>query len=252
MFWHGRDFTRLEVLSCLSWMSLGHHVALHCYDTIHNVPRGVTRHDAGDTLPRATLFVHKERGSIAPFANLFRYSILADHDVIWSDTDIIALREPPQKRYLFGWQDHDLINNAVLAYPNHSPLAEALLDIALHPHRLRRGDTPRRALQKLRRTAQGADPGNIFWGETGPTALTTQLRRLGLQDHACDVTTFYPVHYNQWERIFLPITEDPCYLINSSSTLHLWQEKLRRLSIDTNAQFPTDSLFERLWRRITQ
>src|SRR5262245_2041 len=114
MFWHGAALSRLEQLSMRSFLANGHAVRLHVYREPANLPAGVELADAGSTLPAEAIFVHEKTGSVASFADWFRYKLLWERGGLWADTDVVCLRpwryEQPE---IFGWQDARIINNAV-------------------------------------------------------------------------------------------------------------------------------------------
>ena len=79
------------------------------------MPHGACIRDAGEILPREALFTHRRTGSVAVFADWFRYRLLAERGGIWSDMDVACLRpiDYPQAE-IFGWEDERCVNNAIL------------------------------------------------------------------------------------------------------------------------------------------
>ena len=76
MFWHGSPLTRVETLCLSSFVYHGHSVNLHVYGDVGEVPAGVNLVDASETLSEELIFVHKRTGSLALFADWFRYRLL--------------------------------------------------------------------------------------------------------------------------------------------------------------------------------
>src|SRR4051812_25980317 len=112
MFWHGRPLSRIERLSMGSFVANGHTVHLHAYEEVVGVPNGVDLVDARKILPANAIFHHTKSGSIAAFADLFRYRLLFESGGIWADADVVCLQP---LRYdtteVFGWMDSEVINN---------------------------------------------------------------------------------------------------------------------------------------------
>jgi len=150
MFWHGPPLSRIERLCMSSFVAHGHAVQLHVYEEPKRVPAGVTIRDATAVLPREQLFVHRASGSLAVFADWFRYSLLAEHGGLWVDTDMVCLRPfdhaGPE---IFGWQDQSTINNAVLGLPQNHALARWMVECCVHPNRALPYDSFRMRRRKL-------------------------------------------------------------------------------------------------------
>jgi hypothetical protein len=252
MFWHGAALSRLERLSMRSFLANGHAVRLHVYREPANVPEGVELADAGATLPPDALFIHEKTGSVAAFADWFRYKLLCERGGLWTDTDVVCLRplRYPQAE-IFGWQDARIINNAVLGLPRAHPLAQWMVQCCEHPNRPQPYDSPRVRRRKLkRRFLHGNRRGDIEWGEHGPAGLTQAANHLGLAQRALPFWHFYPVHYQNWNAIFDESLSDYPGMFDASYAVHLWNEMTRQAAgFDKNASFPPGSLFERLCRR---
>ncbi len=157
MFWHGAALSRLERLCMVSFLAHGHPVRLHVYEEPAGVPAGVQVIDANRTLPQRFLFHHGESGSVGIFADWFRYQLLYEQGGIWADTDVVCLKplRYPQ-RELFGRQDEQIINNAVLALPAGHELAAWMVACCREPNRMLPYDSRRTRRRKLqRRLLQG-------------------------------------------------------------------------------------------------
>jgi hypothetical protein len=180
MFWHGPPLSRIERLCMSSFVAHGHAVQLHVYEEPKRVPTGVTIRDAAAVLPREELFVHRSSGSLAVFADWFRYRLLAEHGGLWVDTDVVCLRPfdhaGPE---IFGWQDQSTINNAVLGLPQDHALARWMVACCEQPNRFLPYDTLRMRRRKLVRRLLRRGRAASRWGETGPAGLTAAARHLG-------------------------------------------------------------------------
>lgn len=248
MFWHGAPLTRIERLAMRSFVAHGHIVHLHVYEEPRGVPSGVHVVDASATLPQSSLFRHERSGSIAAFADWFRYRLLFEQGGIWADTDVVCLRPFDYlDAAIFGRMDQNVINNAVLGLAPGHPLASWMIRCCESPNRWLPYDTSRVKRRKLKRFLQGNRRGNIEWGETGPNGFTLAARHLGVEHQALPFWHFYPVHYLNWRAVFDDtLAANPQYL-GASYAVHLWNEMARREpNFDKNARFPANSLFERL------
>lgn len=252
MFWHGPRLSRLERLCMASFLAHGHVLKLHVYEEPAGVPAGVQLVAADQLIPGHLLFRHEESGSLAAFADWFRYRLLFEQGGIWADTDVVCLRplvyETPQ---IYGWMDQNIINNAVLGLPAGHPLAEWMAQSCEAPNRLLPYDDARTRRRKLkRRFLQGNRRGNIRWGEYGPDGLTSAARHLGYAASALPFWHFYPIHYLNWHTVFDESLAGNSGILGESRALHLWNEMTRRApGFDKDARFPANSVFERLCAR---
>lgn len=252
MFWHGQGFARMERLCAASFLAQGHEVRLHVYAEPANVPVGVKLVDANRTLPERYLFRHIGSGSIAAFADWFRYQLLYEEGGIWADTDVVCLKplryDQPE---IFARQDEQIINNAVLGLPAGHDLAAWMIACCEHPNRVQPYDNSRtRRRKRQRRLLRGNQRGDVEWGEHGPLGFTMAARHMNYENRALPFWHFYPVHYLHWRSVFDASLRDNPNFVAGSTTLHLWNEMTRRaVGFDINAPFPADSLFEQLCAR---
>ncbi|HTE41929.1 MAG TPA: glycosyltransferase, partial [Steroidobacteraceae bacterium] len=124
MFWHGAALTRVERLAMASFAAHGHPVHLHAYQPLQRVPEGVRLVDASTILPEQDVFRHAKTGSLAMFADWFRYRVLLAKGGIWSDTDVVCLRPLVYgQTEIYAWEDEHKINNAILGLAAGHPLA---------------------------------------------------------------------------------------------------------------------------------
>ncbi len=101
--WYGTQLTRMELLTLCSFVDWGHEFHLWAYDDLsaYQLPQGVILRDAEEIIPRKRVFARRGadretgvgRNSFgAPFSDLFRYRLLAEHGGIWVDMDVTCLR----------------------------------------------------------------------------------------------------------------------------------------------------------------
>lgn len=255
MFWHGPPLSRIERLSMASFVANGHPVELHAYENLSDVPVGVRVRDADAVLPRVELFTHRRTGSLGPFADWFRYRLLHTRGGIWADTDVVCLRPLDYADpVVFGWEDAQYLNTAVLGLPPGHELAAWMADACGNPNRWHPYDTWRRRLHKLvRRYFLGDRRNNIRWGEYGPKGVTFAAGHFGLLNNAKPVAEFYPVSCDHWRTVFerpTAVQNSTAVLQSRSRTVHLWHAMMHgEPKFDKNAKFPEDSLFELLCSR---
>ena len=118
--WIG-ELTRLEITCLNSFLYHGHKVELFSYAKISNLPEGVIEKDANKIIPEANIFrygsINKEgKGSVAGFANHFRYKLLyLSENTFWVDTDVLCIKPLTiDKDLVFGWENSKYINNAII------------------------------------------------------------------------------------------------------------------------------------------
>jgi len=251
MFWHGTPLSRVEQLSLASFVHHGHAVHLYAYEPIEGVPAGVTVRDAREILAYELLFLHRRTRSLAPFADWFRYRLLFERGGIWADADMVCLKpfDYAQAR-VFGWQDEELINNAVIGLPAGDPLAKWMADACEHPNRWLPYDSFQMRLRKLRRRIlRGNQRGDVRWGESGPIGLTPAIRHFGYTAEALPVAHFYPVPHERFRVLFeSPSANDELHF-DGSRAVHLWNNMLAHGSMSKDQRFPADSPFEQLCAR---
>lgn len=253
MFWHGAPLSRIERLSLASFVHHGHPVVLYVYDPPDAVPAGVTLADAAGILPREQLYRHRRSGSLAPFADWFRYRLLHAHGGLWCDIDMLCVRPLDYASpVVMAWEDDTQINNAVLGLPAGDALAAALADSCERPNAAQPWDTWRARLRKYKRRL--LYPGRrerVGWSENGPRGLTRAAHHFGYAGHALPALHFYPVACRDWRLLF---ASDPAHRLAwpaQTRAVHLWHNMFRTLpGFDKNARFPDDSPFERLARGI--
>jgi glycosyltransferase involved in cell wall biosynthesis len=125
--WIGRHLSKLELLTIHSFLQHGHEFHLWLYDDLDApLPKGVVVEDAEAILPRSRI-VHKRtndretgvgRGSLAPFADLFRYKLLYEKGGYWVDMDVTCLRPFDfRSAYLFRPHRVGVVNNIMKCPP---------------------------------------------------------------------------------------------------------------------------------------
>jgi hypothetical protein len=226
--WIGPKLGRVERACLRSLMRQGHRVALYCYRPVEGVPAGVELRDGATILAEDRIIRHRS-GSVALFANWFRYELMRHGPGIWVDTDQYLIAPiVPRRPHLFGWQDTDMIANGVLRIPEDSPLLGELIEIFEErtiPFWLPRRE---RIAAWLRRLATGRTGlSRMPWGSAGPHALTAIARKHGKLDEALAPSVFFPVHYRHADWIRDPARPLEAVLKADTVGVHLWNERIR-------------------------
>jgi hypothetical protein len=231
-FWHGRELPPLAAACLTSFVEMGHAVTLHVFDEPRGVPPGIALADASLVVSAEHLFAHRARRSVAPFADRFRYELLARDMGAWVDCDLLCLKPLPRDQYLFGWEDAEHVNNAVLMLP---PDCAVLADLRAM-FTTRRWVPPwypqsRRLRYKLKYfliPSYGAS--HMFFGTTGPRALTHFARRHGVLHKAAARHVFYPVAYADTADFLGNVQAVARHLKPDTLCIHLWNTQLTDLA----------------------
>lgn len=249
MLWIGDTLGRIELLSIASWLRAGHRVRLHCYRPFDGLPSEVELIDASATAPweRMEPLRHRATGSFALASNYFRYKLQADGMGLWSDSDVVALHPLDiSTDVLFGLEEDERINNAVLYLRKDLPIARDLVDLfkpKYFPPWTRQYLPRLHGLKQL--IGRGKTPADMPWGSYGPTALTHLARKHRLLRQAKPIYVFYPLHYRDALKIFDPGISLDQLISKQTLTLHLWNEMLREVRAKTP---PSSSPLGKLYR----
>jgi hypothetical protein len=228
--WIGARLGRLERACFRSVLARGHRLRLWCYDPPEGVPDGVELADAASIVPRDRIVAHVS-GSVALFANRFRYELQRLGLGLWIDADIYLLAPlEGLPETLFGRAADDEINNAVLWLPTDSPLLAPMLELFQErsvPPWL--GLAARAAARwRLLRTGRSR-PDLMPWGSAGPHALTWLARRHGLEGAALPPAVFYPAHWREAGWILDPGRSLDEIVTPQTRAIHLWNERIKAL-----------------------
>jgi hypothetical protein len=223
--WIGPRVSWLEQLCLLSWLAHGHRAVLWAYERVEMVPGGVEMRDAREILPETAIIRHRSTGSVALFANRFRYHLLERFPVTWVDTDMLLLGSiADDLPYLFAWETQDSICNAVLRLPASSPVLHDLLKLTNA-----RVPVPQwwPLKQRLRQRIRGLvsrheTAENMKWGTFGPRAVTETLRHHHLLDQARPSDVFYPALWHEAALFWESPEIMEARLTNRTIAVHLW------------------------------
>jgi len=172
--WIGKSLSLMERLSLNSFLARGHAVHLYAFATMRDVPEGVVVKDANKMVPKETIFKYKRKvgkGSYAGFSNLFRYKLLLDKGGIWSDLDVVCLKQLDfGNEYVFA-TEHNVnggtkICAAIIKAPAGCELMEACY-----------------------REARQMDPGSLRWNQMGSDLLGAKVDSFGLRPYLASPVT---------------------------------------------------------------
>ena len=229
-FWIGQDLTKLEQMSILSYMANEHEFHLYCYDKIGGVPNGTVIKDANEIIEKKHFFVDAQ-GSMAPFADWFRYNLLYKKGGWWVDLDSVCLKHFDfEEDHCFSLENSPvrkgkyIINNTYIkAVEGDDFIVDCIKYIKL------RGVT------------------GLEWAEFGPNLLGKVLDSYDVKRFVKPPEVFCP--YN-WFNISDLIAKPSSYGVGDRTyAIHFWNEIWRRARLDKNAIYHPDSVFEQLKRR---
>jgi hypothetical protein len=128
--WIGEPLTRAHKVALRSFVHYGHSIKLYVYDMDLEVPPGVIKADANYIVPESDIFIHY--GKLAPFADYFRYKMIAKTGEMWVDADTICLSEYffEDKKYVFIEEMPNFFAQGILKMPSDSNLCKFLNETA--------------------------------------------------------------------------------------------------------------------------
>lgn len=225
--WVGDSLGPVERASLKSVLRQGHSLSLYCYRRPAGVPPGVDVRDAAEILPEERIIRH-HNGSVALFANWFRYELQRRGLGTWVDCDayLVAPLESGQP-YLFGEQEPGLINNGVLRTPPDSPLLPPLLALFEErrvPYWL--PGRPRLSAYWRLLTTGRSGLARMPWGSAGPFAITALAKELGLTRLAAPAEVLYPVPWQDADWILDPALKLEDMITPRTTSVHVWNSRI--------------------------
>lgn len=247
--WIGDRLNEIELACIASFRRLGHRFTVYSYSPIQNLPDGVKAGEAASILPATSILRYWRSGTPAIHADIFRYAMLTHTDAVWVDLDMIALKPFEfSSPWIFGFEDSEQINNAVLGLPKDSAMLAELAKLRLDTRGLPPHLTGARRLKYwLRGLVTGGVPISRWpWASTGPRAVTLFARQSGEIVHAQPPSAFYSIPHGEARRFLVPGELDEADLPRSAWGVHLWGGELRRvLNEEFAGQIPPDSFLGR-------
>ena len=246
--WVGDSLSTIERLAISSFLKNGHDFHLYTYETVNNVPQGTTLKNAreicefDDSIKISQGF---GKGSYAPFADYFRFQLLAKKGGWWVDLDVVCLktfRGLPDAVVATSFEvpEGDMPNCNVLAFPLGHWFPEACV---------------KRWKDSFSENFQYA---------LGVEIVKSVIRENNAEDLLLPHDVFNPISWRHvryllqkqesiWTKTgikrLLGMTEPVGKISNNSRAIHLWNEGWRQGGYDKNAIYSKDSIFEILKQR---
>jgi len=229
-FWAGRTISPYEAACIISFLVRGYDYSVYSYDRIDNLPGGVTLRDAREitNADNARRFLIKGQPNLSHFSDLFRYELFRRTDHIWVDTDMLLLRpfDLPSYDQLLAREDAVTLCGAIMRLDGADP-----------------------SLNTLIAKTEALRDQDLVWGATGPRLLTAIFGRQAILQKSYDPSFFFPVHYDQSWKVFLPEFRDECVqLCQSAYTTHLWNDRVVKIGVWKRFCPPEGSFLETQFR----
>lgn len=170
--WIGQPLTRAHKVALRSFVYYGHSIKLYVYDMSLDVPPGVVKADANTIVPESDIFIHY--GKLAPFADYFRYVMIAKTGEMWVDADTICLSDYffEDKEYVFIEEMSNFYAQGILKMPAESDLCKFLNERA---HSLKS--------QNIEKIKDNGFEGKA-WIFLGPGLLTEAVKKFSLEHYS--------------------------------------------------------------------
>lgn len=229
--WIGDRLTNNELLCLRSFLHHGHAFHLYVYNEIPFLPSTVELKDANEIIPAAHLF-RDERYSYASFADWFRLKLLYEKGGWWVDMDTVCLDTfDASGEYCFSSEVHysremNVLNNTYIKSPAGALLLGKLLSLV--DQRMSAG-------------------GPMRWGEIGIELFRDVLPKYEeMKAWIRPPEVFCPLPYFNLSSLICKSNYVPD---KHTKAIHLWNEMWRGGSLDKNATYHPDSVYERLKRK---
>lgn len=176
--WVGSPLSRAHKVALSSFVYYGHSIKLYVYDMSLEVPPGVIKADANTIIPESEIFIHY--GKLAPFADYFRYAMIAKTGEMWVDADTICLSRYffEDKEYVFIEELPNFYNQGILKMPVDSDLCKFLNSSALELK-----------TKNIEKEPKEGEFDSKAWIFLGPALLTKAVHKLYLQKYGQPVST---------------------------------------------------------------
>ncbi len=240
-FWSG-PLTTMERLSMASFLANGHRYALYCYDEPAGVPAGVEVRDAREILPESEPATFR---CAQQFSDAFRVALLLKKGGWYSDLDSICIKPLTFPAPCVLYRDHDesTISLALSKAPAGAPFLQHCYSYV-------------QSLSKDERQ-------RLSWQEIGTDLILGAVEYFHLTDFAQPGCTFDPVGPERVRELVDPAAQ---FDLSQSYAIHLFHAAWNHGPSDstgkgfdlglrpgdsllTDAEYPPDSLYEKLKRR---
>lgn len=200
-FWHGNAPSAYEVACLASFARHGYDVTVYSYGPAQ-FPAPVLHGNASDIASQEKLnsFIVNGRPCLAHFSDYFRFQMFLKTDHIWTDTDIVLLRD---------LSDLDITGN-IYARERDDSICTAFL-------KLKRDEK----LDAMIARVDALAGKKLGWGQTGPRLLS-EIYGASSPD-VLPPKAFYPITIHDFYKFLLPEFREECERkCEGAYTLHLW------------------------------
>ena len=223
--WVEGPLSNIERICINSFVINGFEVVLWHYGDVPNAPDGVLLRDANEVLPKDRVFRYKN-GSLAGFADLFRYTVLSELGGIWADTDLVCLSSANDfKKMTKGFfvsellKGRQMINNNFIFWP--SPQKGDIIDIA-------------------RAVANTFAVDTLKWGDCGPKLLHSLVVTYPhISPSLVDYMFCNSIEYKKCPQHFV---EDGHTIPSKAKFLHFYNETWRRDGLSKDVEYPSSCI----------
>lgn len=227
-FWYGSELSARERLCLTSFVGQGKKFELYTYDESLSVPDGVILKDASEIYPKDEVFAYRSgpgEGSVAVFANFFRYKLLYERGGWWVDMDVIYTgSDIPESGIFFARQNRCKIGMSVINL-----------------------EEKKEIIRKCKENASliGKEKASEEWGKTGPKLFTQVLSEEGLAGEARSRRYAYPIPWEEAHSSYLPEKRsDIQKKVEGYPFFHLWNEILGRMGVQKSVRPPEGSYLD--------
>lgn len=240
LLWVGSALSKIELLSIRSFLACGHEVHLYSYDRDISVPPGCVVKDAGEIIPESEIFMHsgkagRSKGSLAGFADMFRWKLIYERGGAWADCDVICLK-PIDSTCIVSTELARLgtfvvpgVTNCFFASPPGEP-----------------------AFLRAFEEARSADRSALLWGEIGIHKMSDIVAEEHWQDRLTSPSDICPIpSFRIVDAIHGKFDVDAVIEMTGCRAVHLYNEVMRMVNLDKHGAFPFGSLLELLDKRVS-
>jgi mannosyltransferase OCH1-like enzyme len=229
--WFGNPLSTLEIMSMTSFLRNGHEYNLYTYHDLKDIPYGVNIKDANEIVPESEIFRALDStgkpGGLGAFSDYFRYNLVYKMGGFWADTDCICIKPWDwEEEYIFSSENthrgEQESNAGVIKAPINSPLMKICLD----------------------KFNEYEDKTKIPWGDVGPILLRNSIKNYKLEKYVKSWKTFCPINWWDIDKCFTPNLDFT--LTEETYCIHINNEIIRRLTINKNDTFHSESIYEQL------
>lgn len=210
--WHGQSLGPYQLMCLRSFIDRGHRVEVFSYDATLELPRWLTRRNAGDILDADRVIRYlPEQERFAIHANLFRCALLYRLGGWWIDPDVVLLGDalPADGLFVGGPNEFGVVSTAAMKFPAaHPALADALQRIA--PFEESVADWDKSGAPVLTQILGGQSVARLAGPEAANPISWFEVLSLFDPAQADDVTRqcagkpFLDLHHDVWLRAGIP------------------------------------------------